>query len=208
MTENDTNHQFQIPHYGAEDDIRGRVDYIADPMATPERQMTSFESIKHIEQYIFNGRIEVLSTGTYPIERRRSLLQIVGLMPEAEPTMHDLVDYESKLGGRFFGRGDRFWLDIQSSTGNPDYSDWYHAQFNPADPVNPTVIRFQTTPDGIHKIYKGVVRTLTAEDYTAFLVSVSAYASRLAAIYPMNADAARAVANLLPQNPDHFDLAA
>jgi len=100
-------------------------------------------------------------------------------------TLHDLIEEESKVGGQLFGEGHKFWLDAKPGTvfAN-DVADWYHLQVNPVNPKHPTVLRFQTTPNNIHKLYEGREYPPTQQDVQTFVAAVQAYDVAVQSLYP------------------------
>lgn len=208
MIEND-HHQYQIPlnAENSAEQIRARISAIVQP-ESPEVLVAPYEAIKRIERAIHDQRETALELGRRPAAVKRSLLQVLGLVPIARPSLHDLVDDESHLGGRIFGEGDRFWLDVHANGDERQVADWYYVHPNSQNPKEPTVLRFQTTPHAIHKLYNGKEYPMTVADLEHFVQSVAAYTHKISDLYPIDATIKELSEEITLPKRDDFDLAA
>jgi len=172
--------QYQIPQSLSEPEARAEVESIT---RTIEQERAPYQHIKDIEARIFSYRETALAMEKKP----RTWLGGLVFAPQ-NTNLRTLVDEESVLGGSLFGEGHRFWLDnkAQATVFHNDIADWYHMQPNPADPKNPIVLRFQTTPYSIHKLYNGVEYSLTIQDLEHFLAATEAYVGAVLPLYPLD----------------------
>lgn len=210
MIEND-HHQYQIPSSAenSAEQIRARISAIMQP-ENPEVLGAPYEALKRIERGIHDQRETALELGHRPTAMKRSLLQVLGLVPTPRPSLHDLVDEESHLGGQLFQDGDRFWLDANANNDARQVADWYYVHPNLQNPKEPTVLRFQTTPHAIHKLYNGKEYPMTVADLEHFVQSVAAYTHKIGDLYPIDAtikELSEEIASSKPKRDD-FDLAA
>lgn len=196
--------QYQIPQNYSEPEIRAQIDAI---QLSPEVVLAPYQQIKNIEENIFSYREAALAVEKKP----KGWLKGLVFSPH-EQTIQELIEEESKLGGRLFGEGHKFWLDAKTNDTvfHNDVADWYHVQMNPANPKRPTVLRFQTTPHSIHKLYEGREYAPTIQDIETFVKAVQAYDSAILSLYPLDN-----TINELQQDigadevkSDSFDLAA
>ncbi len=171
---------FQIPELNTESQLRAQVDAVFESrLPEIETIPAQFQFIKDIETEIYTAREKATSTAKKP----RSWLRGLVSSPQAF-TVHELIERESQLGGELFGQGHKFWLDEKTSTQfHSESADWYHQQFNPQTPKTPTVLRFQTTPQSIHKIYKGREYPVTEQDVTHLIEAIKAYPSAITPLY-------------------------
>jgi len=196
--------QYQIPQNYSEPEIRAQIDAI---QLSPEVMMAPYQQIKNIEEKIFSYREAALAVEKKP---KGWLGRLV--FTQHPQTIQDLIEDESKLGGQLFGEGNKFWLDAKTNDTvfQNDVADWYHVQLNPANPKRPTVLRFQTTPHSIHKLYEGREYAPSIQDIETFVKAVQAYDSAILSLYPLDS-----TINELQQDigtdeakSDSFDLAA
>lgn len=169
--------QYQIPQNYSEPEIRAQIDAI---QLTPEVEPAPYESIKRIEAQVFAYREAALSVE----KKQKGWLNGLVFAPHNQ-TIQDLVEHESVAGGQLFGEGHKFWLDAKDNgtVFHNDVADWYHMQANPANPKHPTVLRFQTTPSSIHKLYEGREYALTVQDLETFVTAVQAYNAAILPLY-------------------------
>lgn len=175
--------EYQIPSNYSESEIRAEIDAIDYTPATPEVEAAPYQVIKDIEARIFSYRDASLAMDKKP----KGWLNGLVFRPQ-NPTLRDLIEEESQLGGKLFGEGHKFWLDTKS-TGTVFHSnvaDWYHMQTNPANPKQPTVLRFQTTPHSTHKLYEGREYAPTLQELETFVKAVQAYDTAILSLYPLD----------------------
>jgi len=173
--------EYQIPAYYTEQEARADVESItANPVET---EAAPYQRIKDIENTVFSYRDAALAMEKQPNKWLRHFVTT-----GRGETLEGLIDKESAYGGALFGAGHKFWLDNKSSTTvfRNEVADWYHLQQNPADPKNPIVLRFQTTPQSIHKLYNGVEYSLTIEDLEHFIAATEAYTRAILPLYPLD----------------------
>ncbi len=174
--------EYTIPNNYSEPEIRAQLDAIQYAPTTPEVQRAPYQRIKDNENIIFSYREAALATEKQPKK------WLGGLVSKTQTTtVRDLIEKESQIGGQLFGGG-KFWLDnkSQSTVFHNDVADWYHLQNNPANPKKPTVLRFQTTPYTIHKLYDGREYAPTVQDLEIFVQAVEAYTQAVLALYPLD----------------------
>ena len=197
------NDEYQIPKNYSEPEIRAQLDAIDYIQPSPEREAAPYQGIKDIEARIFSYRKAALAMEKKP----KGWLNGLVFRPQNN-TLRDLIDEESKLGGALFGEGHKFWLDTKSNETvfHNDVTDWYHLQANPADPKHPIVLRFQTTPHSIHKLYEGREYAPTVQDLEIFVKAVQAYDAAILPLYPLD----QTINELQQDNgsQDQYDLAA
>lgn len=175
------NDEFHIPDIYTESEIRAQIDAIEEYVQpSPEREVTPYQRIKAAEAEIFALREKKLTTEKKP----RGWLSGLVFRPQNN-TLHNLIEKESEVGGALFGPGCKFWLDIKSNETvfHNDVADWYYMVNNPANPKKPIVLRFQTTPQGIHKLYDGREYEPTPQEIDTFIQAVEAYTSAVSARY-------------------------
>lgn len=151
---------------------------------TPERETGPYWGIKAVESRIFSYRAAALESQPKAKKWLGGLVSV----PSHQPTMAELIEEESRLGGAMFGPNHSFWLDVESYGGNfpGEVADWYHMQPNPEDPKKPIVLRFQTTAQKVHKLYNGVEYAPTVEDLGIFVKAVEAYSQAILPLYPLD----------------------
>jgi|GEM_PF-2733624 len=168
--------EYQIPHGYNESSIRAELEAIEYTQA-PEREPMPFQRIKAIESQIFAVRQEKTGTEKKP----NGWLSGLVFAPQNQ-TVQDIIEDESLIGEALFGEGHRFWLDARpaQTVYTNNVADWYHLQPNPNDPKQPIVLRFQTTPQRIHKLYMGREYEPTLQDIEVFSAAVEAYGAAVA----------------------------
>ncbi len=178
------NNQFQFPKSYSESDIRAQLDAIQYAPVNPEQQRAPYQGIKDIENKIFSYREAALAMNK---KAKHSWISSLVLKPQTM-TIRDLVEEESKLGGEMFGKGHRFWLDNKSNSTvfRNEIADWYHTQPNPDDPSKPIVLRFQTTPEKIFKLYEGREYAPTIQDVEIFTKAIENYTKAVLPLYPLD----------------------
>lgn len=177
--------EYQIPNNYSEPEIRAEIDAIEYAQASPENNKTPFQVVKDVEARVFSRRDAALNVN---VEKKpKGWLNGLVFQPQNN-TIRELIDEESKRGGKLFGEGHRFWLDAKSDKTifHNDVADWYHLQVNPINPKHPTVLRFQTTPNSFHKLYEGREYTPTPQDIETFVQAVEAYANAVEPLYSDN----------------------
>lgn len=180
------NDEYQIPTSSVEHEVRAQVEAI---ITNPETEPTPsiHARIKNTEQRIFSQRERALHT-----EKRPATGWLRGMVfAPRQQTIQDLIEKESVLGGALFGSGQRFWLDnkVPDTVFQNEIADWYHLQVDPADPRRHTVLRFQTSPHSIHKLYEGREYPMSAQEVDTFIQAVEAYQDAVAPLYPAEARA-------------------
>lgn len=172
------NDQFSIPTMPSQDKDPAHLRF------TPEREAGPYWGIKAVESRIYSYRAAAMAIQAKPRKWLRGLVTA----PAHQPTLGDFIEQESYIGGALFGEGHAFWLDIPSgSADDPNQvSDWYHMQPNLADPKNPTVLRFQTTAQRIHKLYDGREYEPSVQDLEVFVRAVEAYSQAVLPLYPLD----------------------
>ncbi len=178
------NAQFQIPlnHDAEYQNIPDMFD-VAQPIRTPERAVAPFQFVKDIENRIFAAREAVLAHDSLKNTPKpspfRSVLHATGIVKPSKKTLHDLIERESYTGGSLVrpNTADRFWLDqAYVDVNGTSFADWYYMQQNTNVKVKTgSVIRFQTAPNNIRKIYNGHEVPLGPEEQLAFFETVTAY---------------------------------
>lgn len=178
------NDQFQLPKNYSQSEIRAQLDAIQYAPVNPEQQRAPYQGIKDIENKIFSYREAALALNK---KAKNNWLGSLVLKPHNN-TIRDLIEEESKFGGEMFGKGHRFWLDNKSNATifHNEVADWYHSQPNPNDPRNPIVLRFQTTPDNIHKLYEGREYAPTIQDIEIFTKAIDNYTKAVLPLYPLD----------------------
>ncbi len=173
--------EYQIPNEYNETAIRAQIDAIQQ---TPEHiQPAPYQGIKNIESKISSYRESALLLE----KKRKGWLSGLVFSP-ANNTLGDLIEKESNIGGKLFGKGNKFWLDAKSNSTvfHNDVADWYHSRVNPANPKRPIVLRFQTTPNSIHKLYDGREYAPTIQDLEILTKAIEAYAEAVLPLYPID----------------------
>lgn len=172
--------QYQIPGGYNASDIRAELESI---QFTPEREAAPYQRIKDIEDKIFSYRATAMAV----VNKPSGWLHGLTMRPQ-QKSVSELIDEESRYGGKMFGEGHRFWLDNKGgdTVFQNDVADWYHLQVNPANPKRPTVLRFQTTPHSIHKLYEGREYAPTLQDLEIFVKAVEGYAQAILPLYPID----------------------
>lgn len=197
------NDQYQIPQYSLEPQEQAQFEATQHTYASPEKEAAPYQHIKDIETQIFSYRAAALAMES----GRRSKGVLSGLVfGPRRSTIRELVDEESRLGGQLFGKNHRFWLDAQQGqAADGSVADWYHSQPNPANPDAPIVLRFQTTPYGIYKLYEGREYAPSIQELETFVRAIEAYAAAILPLYPLDQ-----ILNELQQQEEQapYDLAA
>lgn len=182
--------EYQIPKGYDQTEIRAEIDGIQGTLAqnSVEKDKAPFQIIKDIENTVFEYRNKSLNELGRNAARRGSVGWLLGsltTMPK-RPTVSELVDKESCLGGDIFGNGAKFWLDVKpaDTVFSNDVADWYYMQNASGNPNQPTVIRFQTTPYSIHKLYNGVEYAPSLDELKTFIKAVELYPDQIAPLYP------------------------
>ena len=150
-------------------------------LITPEAQRSPFQVVKDIENHAFALRSQALGQ-TAP---KATWLQAAKLRRPQQITPQELINKESFCGGKIVSRNenDRFWLDAKSACyDQQQVADWYFAKYIP-ETNGHQVIRFQTTPFSIHKLYEGREVALSEEERVAFLETTAAYPGAIEAVY-------------------------
>ncbi len=173
-----TNDEYHIPHHmrepehSVESDIRAQLDAI---QYSPEKQPALYQHIKDLEEMIFAKRESQVGI----VKKPKGWLKGLVFTPQSQ-TLRDIIDHESRIGGAAtFGEGHRFWLDAKA-TDTPytnNVADWYHV--GPVE--HPAVLRFQTTPEQIHKLYEGRDYQPSQQEIDTFVAAVEAYANAVLA---------------------------
>ncbi len=172
------NNQFQIPTGYTEQ----APEAIVERVSSPEFIHYPNQELLNIEMDIFEARKRALQAEA----PRTSWLQAATLRRPHQITLQELIDNESYVGGKISSSTghDRFWLDAK----NPAFeqsgvADWYfvHPTADPAAPDQ--VLRFQTTPTNIHKLYGGKEVPFSLEEQNAFLETAAAYEKAVAKLY-------------------------
>ena len=117
-------------------------------------------------------RHEALHT---PVEVSRSLggkiLTLITGERGVQPTMTELLEKESLAGGELFQVTSRFWLH-PSTGGHDDTRDWY---FNFHNTAGEYTIHYQTSSQGVFKLYNGKEYAFTDGELERFVAASSAY---------------------------------
>lgn len=135
-------------------------------------------AVRRTEAAIDRYRQDALQT---PIVTKQTMggkiLSSLGFERRVLPTMSDLVDTESHVGGQLFRQPQtRFWLHPTASKGDTT-RDWY---FNFVQDEQEYTIHYQTDGQNIHKIYNGRERVFTVGEVQRFTEAVDAYGQSVA----------------------------
>lgn len=149
-----------------------------------ESDKMSFQRIKELEETIFEYREAYLEI--QPSQRASWLKGLVSSPSQQPQSLEALIEYESHYGGAVFGPDNKFWLDVKApylNGLNPSVADWYHAQPDPNNPNEFTVLHFQTTPQSVHKLYKAREYPMTLDEVNILFTAISHYHDIVVPLY-------------------------
>ena len=163
----------------AEEEPQVDFEYPAE-LTQPELDVETFYGMaKKVQDHIDMYRYEALHapyTAKNPLSR--IIASLTGGVKYQAPSLESLIDGEAAVGGALFGRSSRFWIHPQLDSDTPGVRDWY---FNAVDGRGEYTIRYQTSPQGVTKIYKGLPRPFTENELQHLYDAIAAYDQAVAA---------------------------
>lgn len=192
------NDQFQIPTTHLQNttapeaaaSIQAPVYSMESSQRSPEKQPVLYEHLKAIERKIDSYRetaIELDKTRK-PDWRQRVVEPLVGVRPLSP--IDKYIEKERTIGGaKVFPsvQGAEFWLH-KPVEGDVETRDWYFTYPSPSQvPGEVSVIRYQTTPYSLHKIYGGLEYPLSIQETQNFQQAVVRYTQAVREeLYPLD----------------------
>lgn len=143
-----------------------------DSSVAPRKKAAPYQVIKNAELRIYSYRETALAVNL----QKKSWSRAANPFVAAQMEVHDLIEKESRHGGKMFGKSHRFWLDDKGGKVFENHvSDWYHVQPNPANPKEPIVLRYQVTPTEVFKLWQGIEYRPTIDELQRLIAAIHQY---------------------------------
>lgn len=176
------NDVFHIPGQMGEQPLQNAL-RIADSLQySPEKQSEAYRFIKDTADRIHSYRDAALEADK---NRKKGLLNAFGLVRQ-DLTIVDLIEAESRVGGKMFGHGHRFWLEHKGSSKHiekNEVDDWYHTQpiVLQNGKIGEIAIHFESRPGQFIKLIDGKPYPLTVAELETICKAIPLYEEQILA---------------------------